>query len=332
MTDKAQIYIADFIDDELAPEREILGDLASVEAINARNEAQLEGRIDDAQAVMLYHELSLTHKTINRLHQCKLIVRCGVGVDNVDLRAARDKGIAVANIPDYGTEEVADSALAMALTLMRGVHYLNARLRAGQGAWHFTQVAPLERIRQRVFGIVGLGRIGTAAALRAKAHGMRVMFFDPYKPDGYDKALGVERCDSLSELLQQAHVLSLHCPLTDETRHIIDEAAIRTMPKGGYLVNTARGAVVDTSILPNLIEQGQLKGVGLDVLATEPPSTDDPLIAAWQDPRHPAHHRLIINPHSAFYCEQGLMEMRVKGAKACRQALLNQPIANVVNT
>src|SRR5439155_12624045 len=134
---------------------------------------------------------------------------------------ARERGIPVANVPDYGTEEVADSAIGMALSLARGIHLYNSRLQHAVGPWSYTQAAPIRRLRGRVFGIIGLGRIGTATAVRAKALGMDVAFYDPHKPDGYDKALGLRRVEKLDELLRQSFVLSLHCPLTAETRHIV---------------------------------------------------------------------------------------------------------------
>ncbi len=331
MTKPARVVITDFIQDDLIPEKEILSGLATVEALNASHESELLGRIEDADAIMLYHELGVSKDTIDRLDHCKLIVRCGVGIDNVDHVAARQRNIAVANVPDYGTEEVADSAIAMSLTLARGVHYLNSVLRAQSGPWHYTQVAPLQRLNQLTFAIVGLGRIGSAAALRAKALGMRVVFYDPYIAQGYDKALGITRCESLDDLLSQANILSLHCPLTEETRHMIDATAMTKMPAASILVNTARGAIIDTAAIPEMISNRHLAGAGIDVLEQEPPDPNDPLVTAWQQPDHLAHHRVIINPHSAFYCEQGLTEMRVKGANACRQALQGLPIANVVN-
>ncbi len=331
MSKPYKAVITDLITDCLEPEKRILGDLAEVEALNAYSEDELVGRIEDADAIMLYHHLELSRKTIQRLNGCKLIVRCGVGYDNVDHVCARDCDIPVANIPDYGTEEVADSAVGLMLALSRGIAYLNSRLRADLGPWSYTQVTPLRRLSGQVFAIVGLGRIGTTAALRAKALGMDVAFYDPYKDDGYDKALGIRRVDDLDELLAQAFVLSLHCPLTDETSHMIDSRAMARMPTGSYLINTARGAVVDVSAIPAAIESGQLAGAGIDVLEHEPPAEDDPLIAAWRDINHPAYHRVLINPHSAFYCEEGLMEMRIKGAEACRRALCGQPIRNVVN-
>ena len=282
--------------------------------------------------VMLYHNISLTRFTIERLKHCKLIVRCGVGYDNVDRLFARERGIPVANVPDYGTEEVADSAIGLMLALARGIAPLNSLLRADPAAaGRYTQVAPLHRLRGRVFAIVGLGRIGSATALRAKALGMDVVFYDPLKPDGYDKAIGIRRADTLDELLKQAFVVSLHCPLTPETKGMIDAAAIAKLPRGSFLVNTARGAVVDTSAIPGAIASGQLAGAGIDVIPIEPPPAGDPLIEAWRNPKHPAHHRVIVNPHSAFYSEEGLLDMRIKGSQACRKALLGLPLLNVVN-
>jgi C-terminal binding protein len=291
----------------------------------------LQGRIEEADAVMVYHNLSLTRKTLERLKHCKLIVRCGVGFDNVDGAFARSCGIPLANVPDYGAEEVADTAVGMALSIARGISFPNSRLRANQGSWMYTQAAPLSRLRGKVFGIVGLGRIGTAAAVRAKALGMDVRFFDPLKQDGYDKALGIRRVESVEELFRSAFILSLHCPLTPETRHIVNAKTLQWLPKGAVLVNTSRGAVVDVSAVPDAIASGQLLGAGIDVLEDEPPRENNPLLAAWRNPEHPAHHRVLINPHSAFYCEEGLMEMRVKGATACRRALLGETVRNVVN-
>ena len=331
MSERFLVVIPDFLHDELEPERRLLGEIADVTALNAHAEDELVGRIERADAIILYHEVSLSQQTIERLTRCKLIVRAGVGFDNVDGQFARQRGIPLATVPDYGSEEVADSAIAMALGLARGTHLMNSRLRAGRGAWSYSQTVPLTRLRGSTFGVVGLGRIGTATALRAKALGMDVVYYDPYKPDGYDKALGIRRAETLAELLAQSLVVSTHCPLTGETRHMIDAEAIAGMPRGSYLVNTARGAVVDTRALPAAIASGQLAGAGIDVLEQEPPPDDDPLLLAWRDPDHPAHHRLILNPHAAFYSEQGLMDIRVKTAEACRRALLGLPLRNVVN-
>ena len=197
MHEQLQVVIADFIRDELEPEREVLGEIARVTALDAHDEEELIGRIEQADAIILYHEVSLSRRTIERLARCKLVVRAGAGFDNVDGPYARQRGIPVANVPDYGSEEVADSAIAMTLALTRGTHLMNSRLRAAEGPWSYSQAVPLVRLRGRTFAVVGLGRIGTAAALRAKALGMDVVFYDPYKPDGYDKALGIRRVETL---------------------------------------------------------------------------------------------------------------------------------------
>lgn len=167
--------------------------------------------------------------------------------------------------------------------------------------------------------MLALGRIGTAAALRAKAMGMNVVFYDPYKPDGFDKALGIQRAESLQGLLEQVMVLSLHCPLTKGTHYLINEKSLKYLPTGSFLINTARGGVVDTSAIPDAIASGHLAGAAFDVLEQEPP-VNDVLVEAWKNPQHPAYHKVLINPHSAFYSKQGLHEIRVKSAKACLRA------------
>jgi D-3-phosphoglycerate dehydrogenase/C-terminal binding protein len=325
-----RVVVADFIA-ELKPELAILGDIADVVALDAASEKDLEGKVEDAHAIMLYHNIALTSETISRLKNCKLIVRCGVGYDNVDRIFARQCGIPVCNVPDYGTEEVADSAIGMMLSLVRGIAFFNNRLQRKCGSWTYVDAAPIFRLRGRVFAILGLGRIGTAAAVRARALGMDVAFFDPHKTDGYDKALGVRRVEKLDDLLGQASVLSVHCPLTPETRHLIDARAIELLPNGSYLVNTARGAIVDAAAIPAAIRSGKLAGAAIDVLPLEPPPEDHPLLVAWRDANDPCHDRVIVNPHAAFYSEEGLQDMRIKGSQACRRALLEEPLRNVVN-
>ena len=330
-TEQPRVVITDFINDSLDIERQVLDGIATVEACDAYSERQLVGQIDSADAVMLYHNLSLTAETINRLQHCKLIVRCGVGFDNVDHALAAQRGIPVANVPDYGTEEVADSAIGMALTLTRGINLFNLRMRSQPDPWMYHVASPLHRQRGRVFGIVGLGRIGTATARRALAMGMDVRFYDPFKPDGYDKAVGVTRVESLEDLMRESFVLSLHGPLNAHSRHMINAETLGWLPMGSYLVNTARGDVVDTDAIPAAILEGRLAGAAIDVLADEPPRPENPLLVAWRDPDHPAHERLIINPHSAFYCEEGLADMRRKGAEACRRVLTGKMLRNVIN-
>lgn len=331
MSKEFKVVVTDYIEEPLQHERKILGDLAEVVALNAEGESSIDDRVNDADAIMLYHFITMTEPTLHRLTNCKLIVRCGVGFDNVDHKLARKLGIPVANVPDYGTEEVADSAIGMALSLSRGIHFLNSRLQRGEGDWSHTQATPIHRLRGKVFGIVGLGRIGTATALRAKALGMDVAFYDPYVPDGRDKSVGVRRVETLDDLLAQSHILSMHCPSTPETTGMIDADAIAKMQPGSFLVNTARGVVVEPEAVLDAITNEHLRGAAIDVLPQEPPADDDPLIAAWRDPDEIVHDRVIINPHSAFYSEDGLDDMRIKGSQNCRRALIGEMLRNVVN-
>lgn len=331
MSAPPKVVITDLITEPLDQERRILDGHAEVVALDARSEAELVGQIEDADAVMVYHYFRFTQATIDRLENCRVIVRPGVGYDGIDCAAARARDIPVCNVPDYGTEEVADSALGMTLTLTRGTHFLNSRLRREIGEWNVDQAAPIPRLRGRTFGIVGCGRIGSAAALRAKAFGFEVLFYDPYVPDGIEKALGIRRVRSLEELLAQSYVVSLHCPLTEETRGMIGAAEITRMPKSSFLVNTARGGIVDTGAVVQALSEGHLSGAGIDVLEQEPPPEDSPVLTAWRDPDHPAHDRLLLNPHTAFYCEEGCEEFRTKGAQEVLRALRGEPLRNVVN-
>lgn len=331
MSDLPKVVVTDYIVEPLDHERSVLDGHAEVVALGARTQEELRKGIVDADALMIYHFLQLDSGTIDSLEKCRVIVRPGVGFDNVDTDAAKKRGIPVCNVPDYGTEEVADSAVGMAVSLARGSHFLNSRLRRDESAeWTVGVAGSIPRLRGRVFGIVGLGRIGTAAAVRAKAFGFDVVFHDPYVPDGLDKALGIRRADSLEELLRECHVLSLHCPLNDETRALIGREEVEQMPKGSILVNTSRGGVVRTADVVEALADGHLAGAGIDVLETEPPPQDDPVVGAWRDPSHPAHDRLLLNPHAAFFCDEGEAEFRTKGAREVLRALRGEALRNQV--
>ncbi|HSH92562.1 MAG TPA: C-terminal binding protein [Roseimicrobium sp.] len=331
MSTLPKVIITDYINEPLDCERRVLNGYAAISSLNIRSQAGLDGRIEDADAIMIYHFLTLEREHMERMKKCRIIVRPGVGYDNIDIAAARELGIPVCNVPDYGTEEVADSAIGMALTLARGIHFLNSRLRRGEGVWSVEQAAPVHRLRGRVLGIVGCGRIGSAMAIRAKACGLDVVFHDPFIPDGVEKALGVRRTDSLDALLAQSHIVSLHCPLTPSTRMLIGARELARMPKGSFFINTARGGVADTAAVVDALASGHLSGAGIDVLEQEPPPGDSPVLRAWRDPSHPAHDRLLLNPHAAFYCEEGSEEFRTKAAREILRALHGEPLRNRVN-
>jgi phosphoglycerate dehydrogenase-like enzyme len=272
-----------------------------------------------AHALILWHGPRLTAAIIAQLRNCRAIVRNGVGFDSVDVAAAARAGIPVCNVPDYGTEEVADHALALTLALYRQLFPLDAE--AKRLGWKIEVQPRMRRLRTQTFGIVGLGRIGTATALRAKAFGFRVVFFDPYVPRGTHKAIGIERVDSLAELLQIADTVSIHCPLTDETRGLIGAAELALLRPGAFLVNTARGDIVQKAPLFAALRAGRLAGAGLDVVEDEPLRTAE----------EAATPNLIVTFHAAFCSPEGMVEMRSTSARIARAAVTGQPVWNRVN-
>lgn len=268
-----------------------------------------------AAGLVCYHEVTVTADLLDRMPDCRVVVRAGVGFDNIDLAAAGTRGIAVCNTPDYGTMDVADHAIALTLAFLRGIPMYDGAIFADPVAgWRFETVPTIRRLSTQVFGVIGLGRIGTATALRAKALGMRVVFFDPYRPTGTELSLGLERMPSLEALLSIADVVSLHTPLTQETRHLISTAALAAMKPQSILVNTARGAVVDLAALTPALLEGRLAGAALDVLEIEPLPQDHPLMQAWRAPGSAIRHKLVVTPHAAFYSPSSLVDLRRKSA------------------
>ena len=300
-------------------EQGILDGACELRQVFVEGEEDIVAAAGNADAVLLWHHVELNRAVLERLHRCRVVVRNGVGFDNVDTQAAGELGIAVCNVPDYGTEEVADHAIALILTLTRKL--LPAWAAVRQGEWNWRTAGVVRRTSAQTVGILGLGRIGTATALRAKALGFRVVFFDPYLPSGVEKALGLARVTTLRSLLESIDVLSIHTPLTAETRHMVDAAAIRAMKAGSVIVNTARGPVVEEGALVAALESGHVSGAGLDVVDREPHLSPSLL----------AHPNCIVTPHSAFYSEESWIEMREKSAGAVLSVLRGQVPANIIN-
>lgn len=271
-------------------------------------------------------------KDLERFPRLRAICRMGVGYDNLDRVAAADRQIMILNVPDYGTTEVADHAMALALSLRRGLLMHHETQRASPpAAWRYIDDPLLRRSSVQTFGIVGMGRIATAVALRAKAFGFRVVFYDPHLPNGVELGLGVQRAATLEELLRQTDTLSVHTPLTRETRGLLGLKELSLLPKGAVLVNTARGPIVDIDAVATLLKSGHLAGAGLDVVPVEPPVEPVPeLIRAYRAREDWTLGRLIITPHSAFYTPQAWDDIRSKSAETMRAALLGPRAQNVI--
>jgi D-3-phosphoglycerate dehydrogenase len=319
MPDRFNVLIADFLD-ETAIESTVLGDIADLVMARASDESELIGYLPRADAIMLFHDLSiLGDPSFARASRCRGVVRAGVGYNNIDLEAATRHGLVVCNVPDYGSEEVADHAIMFLLALARRLVSSHEAIRAG--TWDYRSALGAPRLRGKTFGIIGCGRIGTATALRAKALGLDVVFYDPYLRQGMDKALGIRRIYQLDELLEQSDFVSLHCFLDASNRHMINAKTIARMRPGSLLINTARGPLVDEAALLDALDSGQIAAAGLDVVEHEPLDNE----------RLRQHPRVLFTPHTAFYSVEGYRELRTKTAEEVRRILLGEPPRNPVN-
>lgn len=308
-----------FRDSAATVERSVLTGVAEVRTITVEFDQPLPAEALEADVLILWHNIPITAAVIARLTRCRALIRNGTGFDSVDTAAAAARGIPVCNVPDYGTEEVADHALALTLALCRQLFPLDAE--AKRLGWQINVAPKMRRLRTLQFGIIGLGRIGTAAALRAKAFGFKVAFHDPYVPVGTHKALGLDRIASLDELLAGSDVVSVHCPLTPETRGLIGAREVGLMKPSSYLVNTARGDIVQKAPVLAALRDGRLAGAGLDVVEGEPLRSAD----------EAATPNLIVTCHAAFCSPEGMVEMRTTSARIARAAALGETVWNRVN-
>ncbi len=267
-----------------------------------------------------------------KLGKCRIFVKPAVGFDDVDIEAWGRLGIAVCNTPDYGTREVADHAIALMLTLTKSIAFHDESLREDPlGNWRPALNPFGKRMADCTFGVVGLGRIGTAAALRAKAFDMDVVAFDPYQPNGVEFAVGVRRVDSLKELVSQCDVVSIHAPLNDETRGLINADILAAAKKGVIIINTARGPIIDIDALYEALKSDQVLAAGLDVLPDEPANMNKPLIAAWHQNKEWIRHRLLVTPHSAFFTPQSMRDIRAFSARTAARYLRDGVLQSCVN-
>lgn len=316
-----------------ALEREIFG--ANVTIVHRKVSAISELAAADCAEIdgLMVQRFAVSKADMARFPKLKCIVRMGVGYDRVDRAAAAERNILVCNVPDYGTTEVADHAITLALTLRRGIIHYHDTQRADPAApWRpVTTGGLVRRLGVQTFGIVGLGRIGTAAALRAKALGFRIVFFDPHLPNGSELAIGAERARTLPALLQQTDTLSIHAPLTRETRGLIGAKEIGLLKQHAVLVNTARGPIVDIDGVYEHLKSGHLAAAGLDVVAIEPPVEPLPkLITAYRAREPWLTGRLVMTPHAAYWSPQAEHDTRVKAAETMRAALLSNSPQNVI--
>lgn len=285
---------------------------------NLRTEDALIAGLADAD-VLLTQYAPLTARVIERLERCRGIVRYGVGYDTVDLVAATRRSIYVCNVPDYGTDEVSDHAITLLLTVARKIVPLARGVQAG--VWSLEHIKPVGRLRGRILGIVGMGRIGALTARKAQAFGLDVIAHDPLLPASGFAESGA-RSVTLEELLRDADYVSLHAPLSDETHHLIGDRTLGLMKPTAFLVNTARGGLVDADALGRALRAGRIAGAAIDVTETEPIPRDSPLLGL---------ENCLITPHAAWYSEEASAALQRLAAEEAVRLLRGEPPRCPVN-
>ena len=285
-----------------------------------------------AEALMIWGRLRCDKAMLDRAPNVRMVIRMGVGFDALDIEEIGRRGIPACNVPDYGTTDVADHAIALMMGLTRGIVQVHNKIVADPvGNWQTMGIPIMRRLRGSTFGIVGCGRIGTAAGLRAKALGMNVIFYDPYVSDGKDQSVGFERRESLEEMLREADVISVHTPLTAETNGMINGQLISCMKDTAILITTSRGKVCDLDAITEALKNNRISAAGLDVFPEEPPSADHPLFAALRAGEDWTDGRVIVTSHVAWYSPDGARDAREKGAQSVINYLSDGVLRNCVN-
>lgn len=315
-----RVVVTDQVFPTVDLERELLSGIGAelVVASGSREQVLAEAREADA---LLNTYLPIDADFVSQLQRCKIVARYGIGVDNVDLEAARAAGIAVTNVPDYSVEEVAAHALALLLSLLRRLPEGAATVQGGE--WNLDRIRPVRRLSELSVGLVGFGRIARRLARSLLALDMRCVVFDPYLPvDARPRdEQAVTFVDQLDDLLASVDALSLHCPLTPQTQGLIGREQLERLPSHAVVVNTSRGPLIDVNALIGALADGTIRGAGLDVVDTEPPDDYERFAVAG----------LLVTPHMAYYSEEALRESQRKATMQVISALTGRPLDYPVN-
>jgi len=314
-----RIVITECDHDSFAAEREVAEPAGAVLVLTqSRTTAELVTNAEGAEAILVQYA-HVTAEVMDALPQLRAIGRYGVGVDSVDVEAATARGIAVCNVPDYGTESVSDHAIGMALACARGIPRLDRGLRAG--SFDLAAVRPLFQTRDRVFGVVGMGLIGTVTARKASGLGYQVIGCDIAAPAGATAYHGFDLV-GLDELLERSQVVSLHTPLTEVTRGMIGAEQLARMRSDAILVNTSRGAVIDTNALVEALREGAILGAAIDVHESEPLPAGHPLTT---------FDSVVLTPHLAWYTEESYDELKRRTVENVLEVCAGRTPRNIVN-
>ena len=318
MDTKAKVVLTDYVWESLDVEKKTLQDLADLVPLQTKKPEEFLPQAEDCDALLNTYAGPITAEGMARMPKCKIIARYGIGVDTIDLQAATEAGIIVTNNPTYCIEEVAEHTMALVLACARKVAVYDRLVRGHR--WEVPPGKPMFRMSGRTLGLVGFGNIARQVALRAAAFGMRVLFADPFVAEGrFD--IPAERI-GFSALLEEADFVSLHPPLTPQTRQMINDEALSSMKATAFLINCSRGPIVDTAALVRALDRKKIAGCALDT--TDPEPLPDP---------HPLRDRenVILTPHVAWYSEQALVGLQAGAPGEVRRVLTGQWPVNVVN-
>ena len=312
------VTVSDSVFPNLDPARQVLATIgAELRMADTPTPDGIVAAASSSDALLVTYA-KITADMIRNMPKCRVISRFGIGVDNVDIEAATAAGIVVTKVPDYCIDEVSDHSMALLLAIVRKIPSSSARTHSGR--WEMKAVVPIHRLRGSVLGLAGFGRIPQLVAPKAQAFGMKVVAYDPFVPSDVFSRAGVEQVD-LPTLLSTSDYISVHTPLTPETKGLFNRETFAQMKRGAYIVNTARGPIIDEAALAEALDSGQIAGAALDVMTQEPP-TASPLFG---------RDSVIITPHTSFYSEESLVELQVKAAQEVVAVLSGRSPRNPVN-
>ena len=317
---KYKIVITDYQYESIKPQRDVVKAFPDAELIDlqCRTEEDVITLAGDAD-ILLNQYAPMNERVINQLKNCKAIIRYGIGVDTVDLDAAARHGIWVCNVPDYGVDETSNQTIAMILAMARKLPVIHADVRRGN--WGLSCGKPMHRFAGSTLGFVGLGRIATAVLKKLQPFSLKMIAYDPYLNPAKAQELGVELV-SFEELLQRSDYVTIHCPATAQNRHMFNDAAFALMKPTAYLINCARGAIVDTNALITALQTGKIAGAALDVIEKEPIEKDNPLLEM---------DNVIIASHFGGYSEEAIVSLQTKAAQEAVNILAGNRPFNPVN-
>lgn len=289
-----------------------------------------ENQLSNETTIALVWHKKIDKEFLLKYPSIRAIVRYGVGYDNIDLNFCKEKKIIVANTPDYGIDEVSDSAVAMILYLTRKIGTLEALAKENSNYWLGKEFnLNMRRINQLSLGIIGLGRIGCSIAKKFLQFTNNISFYDPYLSNGYEKVYGIKRYQNLETLLGNCDIISINTPLSSETKGMVNQEFLNYMRNGSYLINLSRGPIIEnTNLIIKSLYSNKLEGYATDVWTEEPPSENDDLYSAWKKEIKSLKGRIIVNPHTAYFSKEALIESRTKACETCLDLINNKIINN----